>query len=152
MKTLSLEAQEFLKKVSGKKIVFTNGCFDILHKGHIAYLNEAKKLGDYLFVGINSDSSVKNLKGPTRPINNENDRKFVLSNLRCVDAVEIFSEETPLDLINLIHPSVLVKGGDWKIDQIVGAREVKSWGGEVLSLDFIDGYSTTGIIKKILND
>lgn len=152
MKKLSIEAQEFLHKVSGKKIVFTNGCFDILHKGHVAYLNEAKKLGDVLFVGINSDSSVKKLKGPTRPINNENDRKFVLSNLRCVDAVEIFSEETPLDLINLVRPLVLVKGGDWKIDQIVGAKEVQSWGGEVLSLDFVDGYSTTGIIKKILKD
>ena len=152
MKKLSIEAQEFLDKVSGKKIVFTNGCFDILHKGHVAYLNEAKKLGDFLFVGINSDSSVKKLKGPTRPINNESDRKFVLSNLRCVDAVEIFSEETPLDLINLVRPSVLVKGGDWKIDQIVGAKEVQSWGGEVLSLDFVDGYSTTGIIKKVLKD
>lgn len=152
MKTLSKEAQQFLEKSQGKKIVFTNGCFDILHKGHVAYLNEARKLGDYLFVGINSDSSVKKLKGPSRPINNELDRQYVLSNLRSVDAVEIFSEETPLELIKLVRPQILVKGGDWKLEQIVGGKEVKAWGGEVLSLSFVEGYSTTGIIKRITND
>lgn len=132
-----------------KKIVFTNGCFDILHRGHVAYLNEARKLGDWLVVGLNSDASVKRLKGPERPINNQDDRRFVLQNLRCVDQVEIFDEDTPLELIKRIKPLVLVKGGDWQVDQIVGGREVLSWRGEVLSLSFLDGYSTTAVIKKI---
>ncbi len=100
-------------------------------------------------MGLNSDASVRRLKGPTRPVNNETDRKFVLENLRCVDAVEIFEDDTPLELIKAIRPGILVKGGDWKVDQIVGGREVLSWGGEVLSLQFIDGYSTTAIINKV---
>ena len=149
---LSLETQNFLKRFDGKKIVFTNVCFDILHRGHVTYLNEARKLGDALIVGLNADASVKRLKGPQRPINNELDRMFVMQNLRCVDAVEIFEEDTPLELIKLIRPKVLVKGGDWKIDQIVGGREVISWGGEVLSLNFVDGYSTTSVINKIQLD
>lgn len=149
---LSLETQNFLKRFDGKKIVFTNGCFDILHRGHVTYLNEARKLGDALIVGLNADASVKRLKGPQRPINNELDRMFVMQNLRCVDAVEIFEEDTPLELIKLIRPKILVKGGDWKIDQIVGGREVISWGGEVLSLNFVDGYSTTSVINKIQLD
>jgi rfaE bifunctional protein nucleotidyltransferase chain/domain len=149
---LSLETQNFLKRFDSKKIVFTNGCFDILHRGHVTYLNEARKLGDALIVGLNADASVKRLKGPQRPINNELDRMFVMQNLRCVDAVEIFEEDTPLELIKLIRPKVLVKGGDWKIDQIVGGREVISWGGEVLSLNFVDGYSTTSVINKIQLD
>jgi D-glycero-beta-D-manno-heptose 1-phosphate adenylyltransferase len=136
----------------GKKIVFTNGCFDILHRGHVAYLNEARKLGDALIVGLNADASVKRLKGPERPINNENDRLFVMKNLKCVDAVEIFTEDTPLELIKALRPLVLVKGGDWSVDQIVGGREVISWGGEVLSLTFVDGYSTTSVIKKIQSE
>jgi rfaE bifunctional protein nucleotidyltransferase chain/domain len=145
----SPELETFLNANKGKKIVFTNGCFDILHRGHAAYLAEAKKLGDLLVMGVNSDASVKRLKGPERPINNEQDRKFVLSQLRSVDFVEIFMEDTPLNLILKIRPKVLVKGGDWKIDQIVGGKEVISWGGDVLSLNFIDGYSTTSIIQKI---
>lgn len=149
---LTLETQDFLKRFDGKKVVFTNGCFDILHRGHVTYLNEARKLGDALIVGLNSDASVKRLKGPQRPINNELDRMFVMQNLRCVDAVEIFAEDTPLELIKLIRPKVLVKGGDWKIDQIVGGREVISWGGEVLSLNFVNGYSTTTVINKIQLD
>ena len=149
---LSLETQNFLKRFDGKKIVFTNGCFDILHRGHVTYLNEARKLGDALIVGLNADASVKRLKGPQRPINNELDRMFVMQNLRCVDAVEIFEEDTPLELIKLIRPKILVKGGDWKIDQIVGGREVISWGGEVLSLNFVNGYSTTSVINKIQLD
>lgn len=149
---LTLETQDFLKRFDGKKVVFTNGCFDILHRGHVTYLNEARKLGDALIVGLNSDASVKRLKGPQRPINNELDRMFVMQNLRCVDAVEIFAEDTPLELIKLIRPKVLVKGGDWKIDQIVGGREVISWGGEVLSLNFVNGYSTTSVINKIQLD
>ena len=149
MKTLSATTLALLEKAKGKKIVFTNGCFDILHRGHVAYLHQARKLGDFLIVGINADASVKRLKGPTRPINNEIDRAFVISNLRSVDGVEIFTEDTPLELIKIIRPQVLVKGGDWKVDQIVGGREVISWGGEVMSLSFVDGYSTSSVIKKI---
>jgi rfaE bifunctional protein nucleotidyltransferase chain/domain len=145
----SKELEEFLAKNKGRKIVFTNGCFDIIHKGHVTYLAEAKKLGDLLVVGLNSDASVKRLKGPDRPINNELDRQFVMSQLRPVDFVEIFTEDTPLNLILKINPNVLVKGGDWKIDQIVGAKEVITAGGEVFSLNFVDGYSTTSIIHKI---
>lgn len=141
--------EKFLKENRNKKIVFTNGCFDILHRGHVTYLSEAKKLGDILIVGLNSDASVKKLKGPERPINNELDRQYVLSQLKAVDFVEIFDEETPLNLILKIKPNILVKGGDWKIDQIVGAKEVIQNGGEVFSLNFVDGYSTTSIIHKI---
>ncbi len=139
----------FLDQNQGKKIVFTNGCFDILHKGHVTYLNEARKLGDLLLVGLNSDASVKRLKGPERPINNELDRQFVLSQLKAVDFVEIFDQDTPLELILKVKPAILVKGGDWKIEQIVGAKEVLASGGEVFSLNFVDGYSTTSIIHKI---
>lgn len=145
----SKDLEAFLSKNKGKKIVFTNGCFDILHRGHVAYLCEAKKLGDLLVIGLNSDLSVKRLKGPERPINNENDRHYVMSQLKPVDFVEIFTEDTPLNLILKISPQVLVKGGDWKIDQIVGGKEVIQSGGEVFSLNFIDGYSTTSIIHKI---
>lgn len=139
----------FLHENKHKKIVFTNGCFDILHKGHVAYLNEAKKCADLLIVGLNSDASVKRLKGEERPINSEQDRKFVLENLKAVDFVEIFTEDTPLELIELIMPDVLVKGGDWKVDQIVGFDVVLDNGGKVYSLNFVDGYSTTKIIQKI---
>ncbi len=145
----SPELDKFLKKNEGKKIVFTNGCFDILHRGHVTYLNEAKKLGDLLVVGINSDASVKRLKGPERPINNEIDRSYVISQLKSVDFTEIFTEDTPLDLILKVKPHILVKGGDWKIDQIVGGKEVISWGGDVFSLNFVEGYSTTSVIHKI---
>lgn len=147
--SFSPELTKFLEVNKGKKIVFTNGCFDILHRGHVTYLNQAKSLGDLLVMGMNSDASVKRLKGPERPINKELDRKFVLENLKSVDFVEIFTEDTPLELIKLVKPSILVKGGDWTIDKIVGGKEVISWGGEVFSLSFVDGYSTTGIIQKI---
>ena len=145
----SPELVEFLRKNKDKKIVFTNGCFDIIHKGHVAYLVEAKKLGDLLVIGLNSDASVKRLKGPERPINDELDRQYVMSQLKPVDFVEIFTEDTPLNLILKIMPKILVKGGDWKIDQIVGGKEVVEAGGEVFSLNFVDGYSTTSIIHKI---
>ena len=145
----SPELEEFLRKNKEKKIVFTNGCFDIIHKGHVAYLVEAKKLGDLLVIGLNSDASVKRLKGPERPINNELDRQYVISQLKPVDFVEIFTEDTPLNLILKIMPKILVKGGDWKIEQIVGGKEVVEAGGEVFSLNFVDGYSTTSIIHKI---
>lgn len=145
----SKELTQFLEKNQGKKIVFTNGCFDILHRGHVTYLAEARKLGDLLVVGVNADASVKRLKGPERPINNEKDRCFVLSQLKSVDFTEIFTEDTPLNLILTVKPKVLVKGGDWKIDQIVGGKEVQSMGGEVFSLNFVNGYSTTSLIEKI---
>lgn len=132
-----------------KKLVFTNGCFDILHKGHVSYLNEAKSLGDFLIIGVNSDSSVRKLKGNGRPVNNENDRAFLLDNLKPVDAVLIFHEDTPYELIKNIIPDFLVKGGDWKEDEIVGSDTVKENGGKVISLKFIDNYSTTGILGKI---
>ena len=141
--------EKFLRENAGKKIVFTNGCFDILHRGHVTYLAEARKLGDLLVIGLNSDASVKRLKGPERPINNERDRQYVLSQLKSVDFVEIFTEDTPLNLILKVKPKVLVKGGDWKIDQIVGGKEVIADGGDVFSLNFVDGYSTTSIIHKI---
>ena len=140
---------KFLEDNKDKRIVFTNGCFDILHRGHVTYLTEAKKLGDLLLVGLNSDASVKRLKGPDRPINTETDRQYVLSQLKSVDFVEIFNEDTPLNLILKVKPKILVKGGDWKIDQIVGAKEVLADGGDVFSLNFVDGYSTTSIIHKI---
>ncbi len=131
-----------------QKIVFTNGCFDLLHIGHVRYLQEAKRQGDLLVVGVNSDRSVKALKGPQRPIQTENDRAEILAALGCVDFTIIFDEETPEKLIRQIKPNVLVKGGDWKIEQIVGSEFVLSLGGEVKSLLFIDGKSTTKIIEK----
>ena len=144
-----MDIQEFRKKYKNKKIVFTNGCFDILHRGHISYLNEAKALGDILVVGVNSDTSVKKLKGESRPINNEDDRLFVLENLKAVDKCFIFTEETPYNLINQLLPNILVKGGDWKVEDIVGSDIVMKNGGNVYSLNFIDGFSTTNVIEKI---
>ena len=137
------------KSASGKTIVFTNGCFDILHPGHVAYLNEAKALGDLLVVGLNSDASVKRLKGADRPVNNEQDRKFMLLNLKAVDHVAIFEEDTPYELIKSLSPNILVKGGDWKPEQIVGSDLVLANGGKVLSLKFIDGHSTSTLISKV---
>ena len=151
MTSLSKATEEFLINNKDKKIVFTNGCFDILHVGHITYLNEAKALGDILVIGLNSDNSVKRIKGSDRPINNEKNRKFVLENLKSIDYVEIFDEDTPLELIKKINPNILVKGGDWPAEKIVGFEHVKSLGGMVKSLEFLDGYSTTSIIKKIKN-
>lgn len=149
MNTLSEPAKLFLKNNPGKKIVFTNGCFDILHSGHVQYLNHAKKLGEILFVGLNSDKSVKALKGEERPLNQEGDRKYILENLKAVDFVEIFDEETPYNLIKEVMPDILVKGGDWQPKDIVGSDIVLSNNGQVMSLDFKDGYSTTGLINNI---
>lgn len=146
-----MNLDEFRNSVSGKKVVFTNGCFDILHRGHVSYLNEARALGDILVVGLNSDASVKRLKGESRPVNSEQDRKFVLENLRAVDYVFIFEQDTPLELIKTISPYILVKGGDWRPDQIVGSEFVLQNGGQVKSLQFIDGFSTTSTIEKINN-
>lgn len=135
--------------MSGKK-VFTNGCFDVLHIGHVKYLQEAKSLGDQLIVGLNSDQSVSELKGEGRPINKEEHRKEMLLALSCVDQVCIFSEPTPLNLILKIKPDILVKGGDYDLESIVGAKEVLSWGGEVKSLSFYEGFSTSETLDKII--
>lgn len=149
MEELSDSTKEFLEKNKGKKIVFTNGCFDILHLGHVEYLNEAKAQGDLLVVAINSDESVSKIKGPDRPINNEHDRASMLLNLKAVDCVQVFTEETPLEIIKLIKPKVLVKGGDWKPEQIIGSDFVASIGGETKSLMFKSGYSTSNLIKAV---
>ena len=138
-------------RLLGKKTVFTNGCFDILHAGHIAYLEAAAKLGDRLIIGVNDDASVKRLKGETRPINVLASRLFLLGSLGCVDAVVSFAEDTPLDLINHLKPDILVKGGDYKPEDIVGATEVLSWGGEVKVIPFIEGFSTSKLESKILS-
>lgn len=145
-KNIDLVINQYRSK--NKKIVFTNGCFDLLHVGHVRYLNEAATLGDLLIVGINSDNSVKILKGPTRPIQNENDRAEILASLKSVQHTVIFNQETPLELIQKIKPDILVKGGDWTVDQIVGSDFVLQNGGKVLSLQFVDGKSTTKIIEK----
>jgi rfaE bifunctional protein nucleotidyltransferase chain/domain len=142
------------KKVAGwkllsKKIVFTNGCFDILHKGHVNYLAEAADLGDILIIGVNSDRSVRKLKGPSRPVNEESSRCEVLASLGFVSAVIVFDEDTPYELIKMIQPDVLVKGGDWKAEDIVGNDIVSQKGGVVKSIAFLPGYSTTLIEKKI---
>ncbi len=132
----------------GRKVVFTNGVFDLLHVGHVRYLQEARALGDLLVVGVNKDASVQKLKGPTRPIQNENDRAEILAALECVNFTVLFGEETPADLIERVKPDVLVKGGDYKIETIVGAPFVMSYGGEVKVLQFVDGRSTSNIIAK----
>ena len=143
-----------IKKVKGrqKKIVFTNGCFDILHAGHVDYLGKAKALGDCLVVGVNSDASVKRLKGSERPINNLADRMTILSSLEAVDYVVPFEEDTPLDIIKAIGPDVLVKGGDYQIGDIVGADFVTEHGGKVMTIPCVEGKSTTGIINKVKKD
>jgi rfaE bifunctional protein nucleotidyltransferase chain/domain len=149
LEILSRETIDFLLKNKDKKIVFTNGCFDILHLGHVEYLNEAKAQGDVLIIGLNSDASVRELKGPDRPVNNENDRLQMLLNLKAVDCVQIFTEQTPLEIIKLIKPNILVKGGDWKPEQIVGSEFVLASGGEVRSLLFKSGYSTSNLIQSV---
>ena len=132
-----------------QRVVFTNGCFDIIHRGHIEYLEDAKSLGEILIVGLNSDESVAGLKGRGRPINNEEDRARVLLGLKSVDGVITFKEDTPIELIKIVKPDVLVKGGDWKVEDMVGYEFVIERGGEVFSLPFRKGYSTTDIIEKI---
>ena len=148
-KLTSLKRITAALKNKGKKVVFTNGCFDILHYGHVMYLEKAKRSGDCLIVGINSDLSVKKIKGPNRPIVNEFDRARVLAGLQSVDFVVIFNEETPLKLIQALKPDVLIKGYDWKNKGIVGSDFVKSYGGKVVTVKLAKGRSTTGIIKEI---
>ena len=132
-----------------KRIVFTNGCFDILHIGHVTYLKKAGRLGDILVIGLNSDKSVKSIKGKDRPINSQRDRAQVLSSLSFVDYVTIFGEDTPERLIRKLKPDILVKGGDWKDKEIAGAFFVKSIGGRVATIPFVKGYSTTKLINKM---
>ena len=145
----SIESKISLVKSQGKKIVFTNGVFDILHQGHIASLSEAASYGHILIVGVNADASVKRLKGETRPINSEQSRALLLASLVMIDAVLIFEEDTPLHLITNILPDVLVKGGDYTLEQIVGAKEVIANGGEVKIAPIVEGFSTTRIIEKM---
>ena len=133
----------------GKRIVFTNGCFDLLHPGHIHYLQDAKKLGDILLIGLNDDDSIQRLKGPMRPINTLEHRACMLAALKPVDLIVPFSEDTPLNLITALMPDVLVKGGDYAPDDIVGAKEVRANGGEVIVIPFLEGHSSTGMIKRI---
>ena len=136
-------------KLAKQKIVFTNGCFDLLHAGHVTYLEAAKKRGDKLILGLNTDRSVSALKGPSRPVVHEDDRARVLAALESVDAVILFDEDTPLNLINAIKPNVIAKGSDYSADQVVGGKEVQSWGGEIALIDLVEGRSTSNIIKKM---
>lgn len=136
-------------KVLGKTVAFTNGCFDILHEGHIFSLSAAAKEADYLIVGLNSDASVKRLKGESRPVNTQHSRALLLASLLMVDAVVIFEEDTPLELIRALKPDVLVKGGDYTIEQIVGSKEVMANGGRVVINPIVAGFSTTGLIQQI---
>ncbi len=136
-------------RVTTKTIAFTNGCFDILHEGHIASLSQAAAEADFLVVGVNSDNSTKRLKGPDRPVNNEHSRALLLASLAIVDAVVVFEEDTPLQLITAVQPDVLVKGGDYTIEQIVGSKEVIARGGRVVINPIVEGFSTTGIIQQI---
>ncbi len=133
----------------GKKIAFTNGCFDILHVGHVRYLREAKKTADVLILALNSDSSVRSLKGEERPLMPEKERAEILAALEFIDFVTIFKESTPLELINYLKPDILIKGGDWAEEKIVGRKEIKKWGGRVAIIPEVEGKSTTNIVEKI---
>jgi rfaE bifunctional protein nucleotidyltransferase chain/domain len=148
---IKIEAIKIIEqlKADGKRVVFTNGCFDIIHMGHTTYLKAARNLGDFLIIGLNSDKSAKQLKGPERPINPEKKRGEALLALDYVDAVVIFSEETPLKLISKLRPHVLVKGGDYNKNEIAGKEEVEASGGQVIVLPFLAGYSTTKILEKM---
>jgi D-beta-D-heptose 7-phosphate kinase/D-beta-D-heptose 1-phosphate adenosyltransferase len=151
-KILSREALENMSRTwhaDGKKIVFTNGCFDILHKGHLQILTASAGFGDVLVVGLNSDASVKRLKGPERPVNDEEFRLWMMASLELVDAVTVFDEPTPKELVTVLQPDVIVKGGDYTPDQVVGASEVLARGGEVKIIPIVQGYSTTSLIETI---
>ena len=138
-------------KNEGKKVVFTNGVFDLLHIGHITYMAKAAELGDKLVIGLNSDSSVKRIKGEDRPVNDQNSRAALLAALFFVDAIVVFEEDTPINVITTLMPDILVKGADYSIENIVGAKEVIADGGEVKTINFVEGYSSTSIIQKIRN-
>lgn len=147
----TLKTQVATWQAQGKKIVFSNGCFDLVHKGHIDYLNRAADLGDVLVMGLNTDASVSKLKGPHRPIQDEQSRLLIMAALQCVSAVVLFNEETPYDLIKLVQPDVLVKGSDYQPENIVGYDIVTGKGGTVKTIDFLPGYSTSAIEKRIKN-
>jgi rfaE bifunctional protein nucleotidyltransferase chain/domain len=138
-----------VSRFKGRKIVFTNGCFDVLHRGHITYLAKAAALGDALVIGLNTDASVKRLKGPSRPVQDEDTRALILASLGFVGAVVLFDEDTPYDLIKKVQPDVLVKGGEYKVEDIVGYDVVKAKGGKVLTINMVEGFSSTGIIQKM---
>jgi rfaE bifunctional protein nucleotidyltransferase chain/domain len=138
-------------KKEGKKVVFTNGVFDLLHIGHITYMAKAAELGDRLVIGLNSDSSVKRIKGEDRPVNDQNSRAALLAALFFVDAIVVFEEDTPINLISALMPDILVKGADYSVENIVGAKEVIANGGEVKTINFVEGYSSSSIIQKIRN-
>ena len=151
VKSIHETAEEVRKlQESGKRVVFTNGCFDILHTGHLDLLQRARELGDVLVVAINSDASVRRMKGPNRPIIPENERAELLAGLEMVDLVCTFDEDTPLEAILKIHPDVLAKGADWSVAGIVGRTEVEGWGGKVVALPLVEGKSTTGIVERVL--
>ena len=137
-------------KAENKKVVFTNGCFDVLHAGHVDYLHKAKAAGDVLILGLNSDASVKRIKGAKRPIVNEEERAFILSNLKAVDYVTLFDEDTPQEIIGELIPDILIKGADWAIEKIVGRDIVEANGGEVKTISFVTDQSTTNIIQTII--
>lgn len=139
-------------KKQGKKIAFTNGCFDILHYGHIKYLEDAKAKAGILVVGLNSDASIKRIKGASRPINRQSDRARMLEALSAIDYITIFNEDTPLKLIQALKPDILIKGRDWSVRKIVGADFVRASGGRVITVPYLKGYSTTGLIEKIKNN
>lgn len=140
-------------KADKQTIVFTNGCFDILHRGHVEYLNHARDLGNKLVLGLNTDNSVKRLgKSPERPINTEDTRAIILAGLECVDAIILFDEDTPLELIKFVQPDVLVKGNDYKAEAIVGYEEVTNRGGKVITIQLVEGFSTTKLIEKMKSD
>ncbi len=141
--------RRYLATKRAERVVFTNGVFDLLHRGHLEYLSAAKALGDILFVGLNSDTSARRIKGDSRPFVREGDRGYCLAFLLPVDYVVLFDADTPLELIKALKPDVLVKGGDWKVEDIVGFKEVRSYGGEVLSLPYREGYSTTRLLETI---
>ncbi|GAB2976999.1 hypothetical protein GCM10027049_09990 [Mucilaginibacter puniceus] len=145
----SLKNQMSVWKDEGKKVVFTNGVFDLLHIGHITYLAKAAELGDKLIIGLNSDTSVKRIKGDDRPVNDQNSRAMLLAALFFVDAVVVFEQDTPQQLIATLLPDILVKGADYAVENIAGAKEVMANGGEVKTISFVDGYSSTSIIQKI---
>lgn len=142
------DAEKVREQMAGK-VVFTNGVFDLLHPGHVDVLTAARARGDALIVGVNTDSSVARLKGPGRPVRNQAERAYVLAALEAVDLVVLFDEDTPLELVRALRPDVIVKGGDYTVDSIVGASEVESWGGEVVVVPFTPGQSTTSIIEKL---
>jgi D-beta-D-heptose 7-phosphate kinase/D-beta-D-heptose 1-phosphate adenosyltransferase len=152
-KTVSLSQAQSIRrqaKAEGKKVVFTNGVFDLLHRGHVEYLQKARELGDLLILGLNSDDSVRRIKGPKRPLVNQEDRAAVLSALSCVDHIVFFDEDTPQKLIEALTPDILVKGADYTVEQIVGADVVLKNGGKVLPIELTPGKSTSGLISKIV--